>query len=117
MSNSKILRKYQDMKLFVGNQSDKGFLKKVAKSGPFDLIVDDGSHLPKDAATSLQCLWPSIAKQGWYAIEDVWFKKKYFPDRPILMHTVQNMINDMCINNDVCTVSFFPNICFIQKNG
>jgi hypothetical protein len=117
VSNAKILRKNKDLKLFVGDQTDVKFLKTVIKEGPFDLIVDDGSHIPQDILISLETLWPSMASQGWYVIEDVWFKEKYVEERPVLMNRVAKMINDMCLRNDVCTVAFYPNICFIQKNG
>lgn len=117
VSNAKILRKNKDLKLLVGDQSDSKFLKAVAKEGPFDLIIDDGSHIPRDILASLEILWSSVAPQGWYAIEDVWFKKKYATERPVIMNRIIEMINDMCLRNDVCTVAFYPNICFIQKNG
>lgn len=117
VSNAKILKKNKDLKLLIGDQSNAEFLKTVAEEGPFDLIIDDGSHIPQDILTSLEILWPNVALQGWYVIEDVWFKKKYAAERPILMNRMIEMINDMCLRNDVCAVAFYPNICFIQKNG
>ena len=60
-------------KIFVeiGSQSDKVFLNSVAtKYGPFDLIIDDGSHMQSDVILSFDCLFPSLRTQGVYIIED-----------------------------------------------
>lgn len=38
----------------------------------FDLIIDDGSHRPRDQAATLRNLWPLLAPGGRYFIEDVW---------------------------------------------
>lgn len=38
----------------------------------FDLIVDDGSHLPKDQILTVKTLAPLLAPGGIYVIEDCW---------------------------------------------
>ena len=43
----------------------------VAKYGPFDVIVDDGSHDPKHQKASLSLLLPHVRRGGFYIIEDV----------------------------------------------
>lgn len=40
-------------------------------SGLFGLIIDDGSHKPRDQAATFRNLWPLVAPGGVYAIEDV----------------------------------------------
>lgn len=45
--------------------------------GP-DLIIDDGSHKPRDQAATFRNLWPLLAPGGVYAIEDV-----VLHDRPL----------------------------------
>ncbi len=37
----------------------------------FDMIVDDGSHLPIDQIMSLCYLWPKLKRNGLYFIEDI----------------------------------------------
>jgi tetratricopeptide (TPR) repeat protein len=60
------------IKLFQGSQDDPIFLSKVcSERGPFDIIIDDGSHFPKHVATSFHLLFPSLANDGIYLIEDV----------------------------------------------
>lgn len=41
------------------------------KYGPFDLIVDDGSHIPSEQMSSFTLLYPYLKSGGWYIIEDV----------------------------------------------
>ena len=37
----------------------------------FDIIIDDGSHKPRDQAATFRNLWPLLAPGGRYLIEDV----------------------------------------------
>jgi demethylmacrocin O-methyltransferase len=60
------------VKLFQGSQDDPVFLQKVCEErGPFDIIIDDGSHVPKQVTTSFHILFPTLADGGIYIIEDV----------------------------------------------
>lgn len=60
------------VKLFQGSQEDAAFLKKVCdERGPFDIVIDDGSHVPKHVVTSFHILFPALANDGIYVIEDV----------------------------------------------
>lgn len=60
------------IKIFQGSQNDPTFLKKVCdERGPFDIIIDDGSHIPKHVVTSFHLLFPSLVNGGLYVIEDV----------------------------------------------
>ena len=117
LNNCKNLRKNKDIKLFVGDQGDTEFLKEVGKSGPYDLIVDDGSHKPTDQLTSFCSLWPCIAKGGSYVVEDVWNGTKYEKARHIITNKLKDMIDEICTTEDVLSVCFYPNIIFVKKNG
>jgi hypothetical protein len=60
------------IKLFRGSQDDPIFLKDVcAERGPFDVIIDDGSHTPKHVVASFNILFPSLLDGGLYVIEDM----------------------------------------------
>jgi hypothetical protein len=60
------------VKVFQGSQDDPTFLKKVCdERGPFDIIIDDGSHIPKQVVASFQLLFPSLVDGGTYVIEDM----------------------------------------------
>jgi tetratricopeptide (TPR) repeat protein len=68
----KRLAPHPRIKLFRGSQDDAGFLKTVSDArGPFDIIIDDGSHIPKQVVASFHALLPALADGGIYVIEDV----------------------------------------------
>jgi hypothetical protein len=55
-----------------GSQDDPAFLKRVCEAhGPFDIIIDDGSHVPTHVVASFYALFPQMADNGIYVIEDV----------------------------------------------
>ena len=55
-----------------GSQNDVPFLTGVAeKHGPFDAVIDDGSHRWSDQITAFQTLWRFVNPNGWYVIEDL----------------------------------------------
>lgn len=65
----------------TGDQGNPALLKRVGKTyGPFDLIVDDGSHDPHDQLLSLLYLWEHLTPGGIYAIEDVLESRYFGPD-------------------------------------
>jgi hypothetical protein len=58
--------------LCQGAQSDESVLEVlVARAGPFDIVIDDGSHLWSDQIASFKKLYPHIKTGGYYAIEDL----------------------------------------------
>lgn len=58
--------------VLIGDQSDEKFLESVgATYGPFDLIIDDGSHIPSHQLRSFRCLMPYLTKHGTYVIEGI----------------------------------------------
>lgn len=57
--------------LMKGDQTNPTDLDRAARFGPFDLIVDDGSHDIDDQLSSLLNLWSALAPGGWYVIEDM----------------------------------------------
>ncbi len=55
-----------------GSQDDPAVLERLhQRHGPFDVVVDDGSHLPAHIVASFQNLYPRIAADGIYIVEDV----------------------------------------------
>lgn len=58
--------------VFIGSQDDHAFLREVAaRAGPFDVVVDDGSHAGRDVLASMLALWPHVRPGGCYVIEDL----------------------------------------------
>lgn len=59
-------------RLFVGDQGDAAFLKRVMEAaGPMDVIIDDGSHQQAHQRTSLLELFFSLKVGGLYVMEDM----------------------------------------------
>lgn len=78
------------------DQSDARSMERIGKDfGPFDIIIDDGSHIIAHQETSAQALWPYLKDGGVYLIEDC---HKGFPVAP------------RCN-----TVAFFPWIMVLEK--
>jgi hypothetical protein len=60
------------VRILRGSQLDPDFLRRVCEErGPFDIIIDDGSHVPKHVVASFTMLFPKLADGGIYVIEDV----------------------------------------------
>jgi len=58
--------------ILQGDQSDEKFLDDVAsRYGPFDVVIDDGSHICAHVIASFRALFPHLAEDGIYAIEDL----------------------------------------------
>lgn len=56
-----------------GDQGDAAFLDALAREhGPFDIVIDDGSHLNGHVRTSFGALFGHVRNGGLYVIEDVW---------------------------------------------
>jgi cephalosporin hydroxylase len=63
----------------VGDQSDPEFLDRlVAIYGSFDVVIDDGSHVPAHQIASIERLWPHVADGGQYVVEDL--HSNYWPE-------------------------------------
>jgi hypothetical protein len=57
----------------IGDQKDLVFLAKiVSEFGPFDIIIDDGSHKTADQISTFQYLFAKgLGNSGIYIVEDV----------------------------------------------
>lgn len=55
----------------IGSQADPDFLTEVAAEfGPFDVVLDDGSHINAHQIASYEALWPHLVDGGLYMVED-----------------------------------------------
>ena len=95
------------IKLFTGDQSDVGFLSELVRNGAnldpdrrvmpedwekggWDVVIDDGSHLPRHQLTSFASLFPFVRPGGLYIVEDI--ETSYFdaPFAEIYGYKIQN---------------------------
>jgi hypothetical protein len=58
--------------IIQGSQIDIDVLESLVQSyGPFDIIIDDGSHIVSHMMTSFEFLYPLMSPSGIYIIEDI----------------------------------------------
>ena len=66
-------KKYQEPRISIeiGSQDDGNFLSRTWQQyGPFDMILDDGSHMNEHVIYSFEHLWGHVKSGGVYIIED-----------------------------------------------
>ena len=72
LSKKTLFNKYRRIQTFVVDQSRSESLDKFAKEhGPFDIIIDDGSHLTDHILTTFNSLYKFLNSNGCYVIEDM----------------------------------------------
>jgi len=60
------------VKIVQGSQDDTELLQKLSEErGPFDIVIDDGSHIVSHVLATFEYLFPLLAADGIYAVEDV----------------------------------------------
>lgn len=121
-------------------QADATSLKVVEVAeefGPFDYIIDDGSHLSPDVAVTLVLLWAYVAPGGYYIVEDL--HVSYHPDwqgfdhptKPgphgeTSMQFLKRIADDVHFGHagagpagrhfaDVASIAFHPGVAIIRK--
>ena len=126
------------IRIFRADQSAPASLRLVAEQiGRLDVVVDDGSHLSPHVRTSFQTLFPLLAVDGIYAIEDL--QTSYWPefagsedrhDRATSMALVKDLLDGLNYEEyvdpayaptytdlHVTEVHAYHNLVFIQKGA
>lgn len=76
----------------IGDQADPVFWDAVLDEfGPFDIILDDASHLMEPTIKCFEKLYPTIPKNGLYMIEDT--ATSYWEDYGGGYHVPNTVIN------------------------
>ena len=58
--------------IYIGDQSDDTLLDALTQNcAPFDIILDDGSHIPDHQIQSFMRLFPLLKEGGVYVVEDL----------------------------------------------
>lgn len=97
----------------IGDQGDPAFLQSVVdRYGPFDIIIDDGSHVASHQIASFNALFTNgLKNNGVYFVEDLecmyWGHRDDFRDAPLtavdffkMLIDVQNSIFEDYTYND-----------------
>jgi demethylmacrocin O-methyltransferase len=57
---------------FQGSQADEDVLERLLfRTGPLDVVIDDGSHRWSDQIASFRKLYPHVTPGGYYVVEDL----------------------------------------------
>ncbi len=100
------------IKTLRGSQNDTRFLREVNnKYGPFDIIIDDGSHNSADMTISMDFLFPLLKSDGIYVVEDL--HSVYWPELAdggtMFMDRLKSML-DLTNSNGKCGLAELKNI-------
>ncbi len=69
----------ENVRIFIGDQGDPTFLRKLKEEIPRpDILIDDGGHLMQQQISSFEELYPFIAEDGVYLCEDLY--TSYLPE-------------------------------------
>ena len=62
----------EDIHIRIGRQEDTAFLGRLLEEfGAPDIVIDDGSHLQPQLTATFDFLYPHVAKNGVYIVEDL----------------------------------------------
>ncbi|WP_158944583.1 bifunctional 2-polyprenyl-6-hydroxyphenol methylase/3-demethylubiquinol 3-O-methyltransferase UbiG [Granulicella sp. S190] len=112
------------------DQTDEKRLAEISKQfGPFDIIIDDGSHLNEHVIKTFGILFPLLKNPGFYAVEDL--QTAYWPswggikDRSSMdyLKSLTDGINHAEHPNrtieefdtQIPEIAFFHNLCILRK--
>lgn len=111
-----------------GDQSDPDFLQSlIERYAPFDIVIDDGSHIGAHIIASFGALWSAVVPGGFYAIEDLAtaYDPSYEGGPPGTPGTaaelIKGAIDDTLLREDahfrpsIAAIHVYPEIAFFEK--
>ena len=114
------------VRILQGSQVDAPFLAgAVAERGPFDIILDDGSHLNEHVIETFGLLFDGLAPGGIYLIEDVQtaFMPRYGGSLALKSPNSVGYFADRLVDlasgraGDIAAIERFHNIIVLHKRG
>ncbi len=62
----------ENVRIFIGDQADRGFLRTLARDVPrIDILIDDGGHTMRQQIHTFEELFPHVQPNGIYLCEDI----------------------------------------------
>ena len=84
-------------------------IKDYRPDRAFSIVIDDGSHDPRDVVEALNELWKVLAPGGWYAIEDMHCKGL----ATLLDDHIDALFLD--VNTSVAEMHIYPKLAVLRK--
>lgn len=121
----------ESTKIFIGDQGDREFWKRIRATLPrIDIVIDDGSHFPEHQIVSMQELLPHVAPGGVYLCEDIYRHNNDFHD---FVSGMSNQLNELgkakpgvedfhdgmvtnAFQRDIHSVHLYPQVAVIEKS-
>ena len=88
---------WMDHPRFTFVRGDSGIeadLERAAAQGPFDLIIDDGSHASFHQQLAFKVLFPKLRPGGLYIIEDLQWQSPFYEDDLPATHKTSDVIDN-----------------------
>ena len=103
-----------------GAQDDPEVIARLARAyGPFDVIVDDASHIMELSIASFDGLWPHVKPGGYYIVEDLntcyrteWGGCEAGVTRST---TLGHLVHASQTDEDVESATFYREIAFVRR--
>ena len=127
----------KQIKVFIGDQGDKRFLKSLIEELPrIDILIDDGGHKMDQQINTFKVMFPHISENGIYICEDLhtsysklhgggYGKKKTFVEYSknfvdciqscLEEDLIQNKLRISHFNKSVHSVSWYDGMVVIEK--
>lgn len=116
-------------KFILGDGTNPNFIYDLGTNhGPFDVVLDDGSHYSGQQKDSLRLLWPHVKSGGLYICEDCHTSYSYpwtTPEEISFVHSTMDWIDslmekgaDHCgvpTESDVLEIIFRKSLVIIKK--
>jgi Methyltransferase domain len=121
------------VRVFIGDQSDRGFWKRFRQEvGTLDIVVDDGGHLPEQQIVTVEELLPYLSPSGVYLCEDLHGRQNGFAAYIFGMSWNLNAIDDVeenfenperrllckasAVQSAIKSIHLYPFVTVIEKN-
>jgi hypothetical protein len=124
----------ENIKIFIGSQSDRKFLKEVKKQiPPVDILIDDGGHTMNQQIVTFEELFNQVKDDGVYLCEDLhtsyWLGfggghkrqgtyieySKNFIDSLNAYHSDQKSLKVNSFTQSVDSIHYYDSIIVIEK--
>ncbi|MBI1316875.1 class I SAM-dependent methyltransferase [bacterium] len=124
----------ENVKIFIGSQSDRHFLRKLKTEIPkIDILIDDGGHTMRQQIVTFEELYDHVDEHGVYLCEDThtsyWLKyggghrrrgtfmeySKNLVDRLNAFHSEQGSLKPDAFSRSVRSIHFYDSIVVFEK--
>ena len=124
----------ENVKIFIGSQSDRHFLKDVlAQIPPMDILLDDGGHTMRQQIVTFEEMFGHVKSDGIYLCEDLhtsyWLKfgggnkrrgtyieySKDFIDQTNAYHSEQGSLKVNTFTKSVKGIHYYDSMLVIEK--